>query len=242
MALSDVMTVDEFLALEPEEVGLRLLPMLSAWPSHDQMDTGVILSLTTAGFPATAEVNVAAHEALAWLESSVMIVIPPNYSGGTGSTRARTLSRKGRRLAAENDAVATYRALALPKEVLHPAIRDDVWQLYHRRRYDTAVFEAFKAVEIAVRAAGGFPNEDFGMPLMRKAFNLERGPLSDMQETAGERDALSALFAGAIGYFKNPVSHRAVGLRNPEEAVELILLANLLLRIVSARSEHQPTP
>ena len=41
----------------------------------------------------------------------------------------------------------------LPKETLHPAIREDVWSLYHRGKYDTAVFEAMKAVEVSVRDA-----------------------------------------------------------------------------------------
>src|SRR5262249_19064109 len=36
----------------------------------------------------------------------------------------------------------------LPKDALHPAIREDVWSLCHRARYDTAVFEAMKAVRL----------------------------------------------------------------------------------------------
>jgi len=44
-------------------------------------------------------------------------------------------------------------ARRLPKDALHPKIREDVWALYHRAKYDTAVFEAMKAVEVAVRDA-----------------------------------------------------------------------------------------
>jgi uncharacterized protein (TIGR02391 family) len=81
-----------------------------------------------------------------------------------------------------------------------------------RNDLDEAVFAAFKAVEEAVRRAGGFAASDIGVSLMRKAFDKNTGPLADMSHPAAERDALAHLFAGAIGLYKNPHSHRTVAL------------------------------
>ena len=67
---------------------------------------------------------------------------------------------------------------------------------------------------------------------MRKAFHPESGQLTDPSQLPSERQATSDLFAGAVGLFKNPSSHREVNWEDPLECTELIYLANHLLRIV----------
>ena len=65
--------------------------------------------------------------------------------------------------------------------------------------------------------------------------HIDNGSLTDMNAERGERQARSDFFAGAIGSYKNSHSHRDVDLDNPDEAYELVMLANHLLRIVDQR-------
>jgi hypothetical protein len=61
---------------------------------------------------------------------------------------------------------------------------------------------------------------------MRRAFHPDTRPLTDRNKPKAEREALSHLFAGAIGSYKNPHSRRSVTIE-PSEAVEMIMLAIL---------------
>lgn len=95
-----------------------------------------------------------------------------------------------------------------------------------------------KAVEVEVRRVAGLPNELIGVALMRKAFNRKDGcparPRRRRRRAAGDR----RLFAGAIGAYKNPASHRTVKFDDPIEATEVIQLADLLLRIAKRAEER----
>jgi|HubBroStandDraft_6_1064221.scaffolds.fasta_scaffold511824_1 uncharacterized protein (TIGR02391 family) len=125
----------------------------------------------------------------------------------------------------------------LPKDVLHPKISGGAFSAFMRGEFDVAAFQAMKAVEVLVREAAGFGNNLVGVPLMHEAFSRDKGPLTDLSSEPGERVARMELFAGAIGSYKNPHSHRDVDLNEPLEVVEIILLANHLLRIVDARAK-----
>jgi uncharacterized protein (TIGR02391 family) len=146
------------------------------------------------------------------------------------------LSSKARKLAASENPLRDFKARRLEKESLHQSLQDDVWSLFHRGKFDTAVFEATKAVEVAVRTAAGLPPRDLGTDLMRKAFHPETGALRDENVVSSERQALSDLFAGAIGFFKNPQSHREVDLSDPAEVAEIITMTSWLLRQVDIRA------
>ena len=135
----------------------------------------------------------------------------------------------------ENE-VDVSKADFLPAHKFHPMIPQNVWSSFSQKAYGSAVFEAFKQVEIAVRKAGGYAEADIGVKLMRKAFNVKNGDLTDPEQQESEKEARFFLFVGAIGAYKNPGSHRDVEI-TAEEAIEMIAFASYLLRIVDSRNQ-----
>ncbi|RAI43878.1 TIGR02391 family protein [Rhodoplanes roseus] len=224
------------ISLEPEELGLYILRALSEGRQSDiSLDGFTRTALQAyAGNANRDEVIEALREAWAWLEGQALLLSDPRFRG---AHEYRVLSRRAFKIATDPSARRASRGYILPKDMLNASVREEVWGLYHRGKYDTAVFEAMKAVEVAVRNAANLNANDIGVPLMRKAFDVSNGVLTDASAERGERQALSDLFSGAIGAYKNPHSHRDVALTNPDEAAEIILLANHLLRIVDGRRE-----
>lgn len=237
---------DALAALEPDELGLHILRVLGSWPAHqpEQFDLGTFINSALGNprtpahdpYPASDRgvLEEAIREAWAWLEGQGLLLQSPQYQH-----TFKILSRRAKKLA--KDPRQALNARRIPKDALHPKIREDVWGLYHRGKYDTAVFEGMKAVEVAVRqAAPSVDNALLGVKLMRAAFKPDTGPLTDLTVDGGEQVARMELFAGAIGSYKNPHSHRNVALDDPDEAAEIIMLANHLLRIVDSRREAKP--
>jgi hypothetical protein len=65
-----------------------------------------------------------------------------------------------------------------------------------RGEYDVAAFQAMKAVEVAVRDAGGFSAGDLGVDLMRKAFHEDTGPLTDKSVEKSEPGSIGSIRRG----------------------------------------------
>jgi uncharacterized protein (TIGR02391 family) len=234
------------LAIEPEEMGGKILFLLrkrlQSAPNNSQFLLSNLLQELwqrsyvpgdTTAYPAVKqnEIDLAIAEAWAWLVAQGLLVAKPQ----AGGLDWYVLSRRALRFQNEAE-VATFAVTRmLPKEALHPRLADKVWSAYIRSEFDVAVFQAFKTVEVAVREAATLPDDLIGVDLMRKVFSPRDGSLADMQAGGGEKQARMDLFAGAIGSYKNPHSHRDVKVDSPQEAIELIMMANHLLRIVDAR-------
>jgi len=230
--LDELVQIPEtLLALEPEELALLVLRDIIFWDKQQVYGPPQHHNVSQRFHDRPKEVQRAIMEAWAWLESSGCLAQEPEQSEGVFF-----VTRRGHELAESSDTAVFTREQTLPRHLLHPKIEQKVWSAFLRGQYDSAVFEAFKQVEVALRSAGGFADTELGVALARKAFHPDAGPLTDTAVVNAERQALSDLVAGAIGSYKNPHSHRNVTIKDAAEAAEIIILASHLLKIIEARA------
>ena len=184
----------------------------------------------TSGQGQIIEVGIACSTAWSWLESNGFICRHPEQDNEwfLPTPRGKAVrDHQGLRQFISNE--------QLPEAFLHPELLANVRPLFLQSRFETAVFEAFKSLEVSIRHAAKLGHDMIGIQLASRAFNPEDGVLTDKAAEKGERVALMNLMTGALGSYKNPASHRRVEI-TAEEARDMIVLASHLLKIVDARS------
>lgn len=187
---------------------------------------------TVEGYPPEKkmEIRKALMEAWSWLDSEGLIAPRP----GSMDSPNFFISRRGKKVVNREEFRKLYQGNILPRHLLHPSIAQIVWAPFIHGDYANAVFLAFKEVEAQIREVGEYLPTDIGDKLIRKAFDINTGRLTDRNLPEAERLAHSHLFAGAYGCYRNPQGHRNVSITQTE-AVERIIIASHLLKIVETR-------
>jgi uncharacterized protein (TIGR02391 family) len=232
---------NDLVDLEPEELAGVLIEYLNSLTPETQQQLNrhnFILTDAIHGYPREhhAAIRLALSEAWAWLERECLIAPTP---GGIGEWTFVT--RRGRKLTDRNAYEAYRRGSTLPRALLDPRVDARSYPSFLRGAYDTAVFEAMREVEVAVRTAAGWGPEKWGTTMMGDAFGPSC-PLTDKTTPESEQRAMAALFVGAIGLYKNPSSHRSNVITDPIVAAEIIMLASHLLKIVETRDPRKTAP
>ena len=119
----------------------------------------------------------------------------------------------------------------VPESYVHPLIVKKSFSLLKSGQFESAVLQAFKALETNTREKIRADADLVGVKLIRKAFHPDMGSLTDLSLPRAERESLSNYIAGAFGYYKNPCSHRDVDM-DFQTAFDRIVVASDLLKIV----------
>jgi uncharacterized protein (TIGR02391 family) len=215
------LTSEELLSLPIDQVGmiaLKHIDSTSEWSSRNF----IVLSRNEGH---SKEASQCWAEALNWLISKNLVAQPKPSSGDPGTIFVTRLGKTVLETGLES-----LRASERLDFDLHPRLQR-VKSQFLLGEYELGAFSAMREVEIRVRELSCAGSSLLGVRLMREAFR-EGGKLADPDLDAGERVGLMELFAGAIGTFKNPPSHRQIDYANPTEASEVILFADLLMRLL----------
>ena len=176
-------------------------------------------------------VNKAGRDAFALLERWGLAEPADDMNGRNGCV---VLTDKGKSTTERTDFERIRVRGLLREEMLHPLLRGRIFSYFVNDDLGTAVFEAFKTVEIEVRTAGGYSEKEHGKALMFRAFS-QGGRFAKPNDDKSDCEALSGLFAGALSRFRNPGGHTNRTFEDVLEAMEELMLASRLLRIIDER-------
>ena len=218
---------DEIQSLPIDRLAILVMKHLvdtKEWSSHNFLNSGLNMRLPKSTLRCWSE-------GLNWLVSKNLVA---RGTPGQSSSDAIFVTRLGNRVLEAG--LEMIRAAERLDVALHDRL-EHVKSQFLLGEYELAAFAAMREVEIRVRELSGADSSLVGVKLMRQSFG-DGGKLADPELDPGERVGIMELFAGAIGTFKNPPSHRQVDYADPTEASEVVLLADLLMRILERVEER----
>jgi uncharacterized protein (TIGR02391 family) len=187
-----------------------------------------------------ATIELAVSEAMNWLQVHGFLVervARGAYQPGL------TLSRLANSLDDHEQFRRSARQSYIDPSFLHPALLTAPLKNFISGEFDTAIYQAFKAVEKSVRTSSGLPPHSYGSGMIETAFKPKLGPLAntslDEQEQRGEQ----SLMVGAFKRYRNASGHRDSGIDDIVEVAEILALASLCLRIIDRNAAlRRPSP
>jgi len=229
--------LDDFLTLPAEQIAPLLLEYLKQFGERIHRYNLTIQSSEFGQYAGRRYDEAARVIQEAWSVLHIEGLLAPT---GDSSNHLWFVTRKGKAIESRADYDAYRRGYLLPENSVTPELAQKVRPLFLSGDYDTAVFKAFRELEVRVRDAAGLSEELLGVALMRAAFDTRSGPLTDQNRVEGEKVATQHLFAGAMGIFKNPSSHRNVSF-SPAEAAAIIRFADYLISWVDSIDKSRQT-
>jgi hypothetical protein len=176
----------DLLALTPEDLAGVIVEMMPPLLQNGLFNPANLTYPLYAGgaqsnYPPNAQraVELAIAESMSWLVTQGLLIVDP----GQPSHAFYVPTRRAQSLRTRADVEAFRKGRILPDDPLPAVFAEKVVPLFRRGDHDVAVFQGFKEVEVAVRKAAnakgaGYSDSDLGVPLMRKAFHPETGPLT----------------------------------------------------------------
>jgi uncharacterized protein (TIGR02391 family) len=226
-----VLEADDVIALPIDDLALRVLK--DARDTNEWNWRNWMLGARTHAYPSRKDAVNALAEAWSWLLNRGLVVSDVYQ----GATEAIVVSRAGHE--ALERGLPWIRAVQRLDVQMVPELEAKARPQFLRGDFEAAALMAMKEVEVKVRALSALPADLVGTSLMTQAFRPPGnkagdvgGPLYRAEDVGGEATAVMSLFSGAIGMFKNPPSHRRVDFADPTEAAEVVLLADLLMRLL----------
>lgn len=229
MASAFTLGADEVVALPVDDLALRVL--VDARDNQEWNWLNWLKLAATEGYSGQQDAVLALTEAWTWLLNRGLVV--RNYR--QTSAEAFIISRQGHE--ALKRGLPWLRAVQRLEVEMVPGLEAKARPQFLRGDFEAAAFMAMKEVEIRVRELSGLGDALVGRALVQEAFKPPKdgkpgGPLYPHDLELGEAVALMELFKGSLGSFKNPASHRRVDFTDPTEAAEVVLLADLLMRLL----------
>lgn len=231
MSHLNVLPVPEvILEMEPQELAPYILLYLSQREDninkHNFLNANHDLITWAGSLEILSDILLKFSIAWSWLERELMIASKP------GGVDWYFITPLGKDLLGSSNFDSYMHGRILPSEGLDPILLKKVKTSFLSGDYDTAIFQAFREVEVRVRDRAGLGPDYYGVKLMTEAFKPDGGILTDPSMVTSEKISRMELFKGSIGAFKNPSSHRYIDLNDPNEAAGIIQMANILLKII----------